>query len=391
MIKYHDYFSMSKEDQSKDERSTFKNEDMTAYASGMLGEFVEAWSGKHYEQGGSLNFQFDPTPGLHAYVTADKHSKTPIHKIVISYDMVFQLACDATSFSRFAAYGLNHPLVRQMLQEKGILLNGLGLMPAGLSEVYCRNTMQSDGLLWVTMHELAHTLQFHDIARTGEEHQSWMTPIGVTDTSGSSPIKTGKEAEIYHTTELAADDEALKKLLMYITIVKQKGYPDGAFQEPHVTSADIWVLVCAIQCFMMRLYSAKPTEFDGNVEGSHPHQAIRFALLYRTLVGVLMRDDVKESTGLHLSEIELSEIVTHAIWVTIFYWSVRHDPWEKMIPFGDASLNLDTPNHRNYYARIVARWDEIRPLIAKHYKHEYFLMTFDRMVRRLSGVPIPSE
>jgi hypothetical protein len=284
-MEYAAYFMMDKEERTKDELAMLLAEEMDEYANGMLSQVVDMWSKEYEEKGGSIKLQFSPNRGFYANASAKKNSNTPIHTVVINYDLRNQLGCDAVSFSRFVAFGLNAPQYRKTLLEQGISLDGLGIMPKGLTEEYCRNTMLSDGLLWVTKHELAHFLQKHEVPRSGNEPMPWMGPMGIRSGIESPTPRTGREAEIY-ATELAADDEALKKLLIYISVIKKRAHPEGQVPDPHITLADIWVLVCALQCFFMRLHSFQTSDFDGSVEGDHPHPAIRFLLLYRTLVGL---------------------------------------------------------------------------------------------------------
>lgn len=384
-----DYFSWEPSRKRKAERGEIDLVALAQYATEMLDQLLSLYKKDYEDAGGSLTLQWSWENGF-AWVNAIGEGE-PIHEVIMNEAYLIHVTCNAFSAHLHITHGLRSPASIKVLEENGIMPTATGYLYPGIDPLIFRNTLRSNSLLFIISHEMAHLLQFHVIVRDGTDWKEWMAPRRM-HASGTDEgeKRTGELAEIYQATELAADYEAVVKLTLYIMAVKVAAFKAGQVKEPFITKADVWVMMVAMFCVFMDFHVKPGEPFTGNIVGDHPHPAVRYRLAITTLIRHLVVN-LREFNEVIFTEENLNEVHNHAFWVSSCFWTERYGNKEALDNFTNAVIEYDSVEAKSFFSAIVPRWDEIRPIIKKHYPDKNYIMIFDDLARRLSGTSHPTN
>lgn len=384
------YIKLSAEDKDTSDFASLNLPALSGWADELLHPILEMYNRNFYiPQNGKLSLQWSRKKTFEAWITSDD-LQFPFHTIWITETLVKQIAADSEAFTRYAIHRLIEPDFSAVWEKQGLTLDGVGVYPQGVNPSNNRQMMLNHGLTWIATHEIAHSLQSHAALRYGVPGVTWIGQSRVSEKPNADESCSDLEAEIFQATELAADYQALKGLIMGLIAQKREGFKRGQVSESFITLTDIWTVFTSIALVFLRFHNFKGKKFDGTVEGHHPHPAIRYLLLTQNLIGILLDEHLKDIGGYSLREIDLAQAMVHSFWVVIMFWADRYEKGAEVINFGEIMTDSETPEIRNYLQKIVSRWDLLRPIVKKSYNNEFFLMQFNIFVRRISGIPAPA-
>ncbi|WP_282349353.1 hypothetical protein [Pseudomonas sp. PS01301] len=387
-----DYLKLSVEDKNKSDKESIDIPALVQFADDFLRQIVDSFNRTYYvPQNGQLSLQWSTESRCAAWINAAKDSSAPFHTIYITYELLIQLAADGYAFTRYAIQWLNRPFHDVFWESKGIEKNGIGIFPLGIDPLQNKRFLMMNSLHWIVSHEIAHSLQSHAAVRSGVPHQAWMGPSHVSESPEGKEPCSDVEAEIFQCTELAADFEALRVLFITLVTSKRAHCKENSIQEDSLTKNDIWTLFLSIALVFLRFHHFDGKRFDGIVKGHHPHPSIRYLLLSQSLIGLIVKTDLKELAGLNFSEEEMFEVMTGTFWVALIFWAERYETDYEVISFGEVVTDPETIEVKRYLSKIVSRWDELRPIIRNIYKNDFLLMEFNIFARRVSGIPLPQD
>lgn len=387
---FEDYLKLSVEAKDKSDKENIDIPLLVQAADDFLGRIVDDFNSRYYvPQNGRLSLQWSTKSICGAWINADKDSSAPFHTICITYALLIQLAADGEAFTRYATQWLSRPFLDGFWESKGIEKNGIGILPLGLDPVQNKNFLMMNSLHWIVSHEIAHSLQSHAAVRSGVPYQAWMGPSHVSENPEGEEPCSDEEAEIFQCTELAADYEASRVLFLNLVASKRIYCKENSLKEDSLTKDDIWTLFLSIAMVFLRFHHFDGKKFDGIVRGHHPHPSIRYLLLSQSLIGLIVQPDFKELARINFSEMEMFEVMTGTFWVALMFWAERYEKDYEVISFGEVVTDPETIEVKSYLAKIVSRWDELRPVIRDIYKNDFLLMQFNIFARRVSGIPVP--
>jgi hypothetical protein len=377
---YLDYFEMSKAEKTRFEQSNFNLQELVRNGSDMLCDLVE--------MSNTMAKWFDQTISLHWLPSAKNFAEVGAaypgsndHIVSITYELLMWMARDADAFIRYAALGLRP--YESELSRLGVIVKDIGVLPHGVEPGLARYWITINTLRWIYCHEVSHSLQGHGKIRDaalGEPSGSQT----VTDSfaENGSPI-TGFPAQIFHVTELAADDEALKILLPQAIFQKRDFHKQGLVSSPILELADIWLILSGLLSMFLMFSHSYREEFDGKVIGKHPHPAVRFKILSRKLTELLIDPINKERGGFDFSIDDIGGVIKNAFFVTLYFRDARYGEGDKesIASFAKVFFGEENEEFKQYFKSIVEVWDDLRPAIAARYRnHHNYIMKWQPWV-----------
>jgi hypothetical protein len=385
-INFSDYKRLSVKEKDEFDKNSVQLPDLIEVAYNNLDPLFKMYNDKFYiPQGGSLSLQWSTKDSVEAWVEANKFSEAPLHEVCITYELIKQLGADAQAFTRYAIHGLN-PIFNDILKSKGVVISGSGFYPNGVNPLVARSLLFDFSINWIISHEIAHSLQSHGTVRYGMPHTKWLAQSH--DTEGNNSCSS-EQAEIFHATELAADYQGFRELIMNIIASKRNAFADKKVNEAEITLSDVWIIFISIALVLLRFHSFKGEKFDGAIKGDHPHPAIRYLILTQSIIGLLIEDYMQDIGGFNFREEDLVKTLSDTFWIATLFWAERHEKGVEMINFAELMTEPESPEIKNYLTKIVTRWDAIRPTIKGGYDNDFHLMEFNIFVRRITGVPVP--
>ncbi|MCQ4271031.1 hypothetical protein NA655_08360 [Pseudomonas kuykendallii] len=378
------YSDLSADKKRKFEEAIFDYPTLIEQAQNHL-EFFIGFNKDHYRgENESIKLTWYEYNGLYAEAVAlnlpGKH-----HEVRISYGTLMELSCDAHALTRFSA-GIRSGELADLYKQFGKTpnLNCHGILPEGLEPAKCQQRLYFHALEWIFHHEAAHLLQNHALYRLdGNGHTQSSLSVAEFGSEEANSI-SGYASEISHVTELAADYEAIYRLLISIAISKRLAAKDGLVPDQNMNETDIWLILGSMASVFLLFYRCNPSPFNGKALGKHPHPAIRFQFAMRAMARQIMSPAFKNEFGIDLDEQRIGWLA-HQVFITCgsnFIQRYERDPNEA-VEFGNLILLDDSIEKAEYYHCIKSHWERLRREIKTHYPdQDFFLMEFDEGITK---------
>ena len=247
------------------------------------------------------------------------------------------------------------------------------LIPSSFSKAESKENMFISALTWVFFHEIAHLNQEHGHIRS-QILQSDNHLIDECNVHKSENLE-GKAAAIYHTTEMAADFEAV-----YICIKELVRHFKGIDLENSIGS-----FACALSCALYKFHGIKPLNTDSAPKGTHPSAIVRLEHLLPHIWEFFDVAAVQSLGEIKLSRSELVYICElHSVTVSLFWFRKQLLTEEKFSEFLH-TRTIDRTGGREYMQTIINTWDEIESEINKNKRFDdpFTLLRFTEQYRKL--------
>lgn len=294
----------------------------------------------------------------------------PIHTVNMYYELARQLyrdideycsyiesECDKSIFDTFFA---SHPEYKEIL-------------PSSFSKSDYRKNMFMSALTWVFFHEIAHLNQEHGYIRS-QILKSDNHLIDECDINNSETLD-GKASAIYHTTEMAADYEAvhtcIKELIRHFK---------GADLED-----SIGIFICALSCAIYKFHGIKSLCIDSEPKGSHPAPIVRLEHVLPHIVEFFNIAWLQSALGINLSRSELAHICERQAVTVGLFWLKKHSLGQEKLGEFLYTRTINRLGGKDYMQTIINTWDDIQPEINKNKRFDdpLALLRFTEQYREL--------
>ncbi|WP_372362186.1 hypothetical protein ACCQ10_03145 [Xanthomonas sp. NCPPB 1325] len=356
-------------------------EDICNLAHDVLSAITRDLNEEHYKDPmSSLTFSWSTQPGFVAWAESNScPSQPPVHKICFSYELAICTYRDAEDFYDFSTFKdeLDLPIIKMLEEVTGKHPSALACFDrqAAVSNMFIA------GITWIYFHEIGHLIQEHGYIREIYSDK----PTGITlvsEANGSlSKALSPRDSEVSHTTEVAADFEAIT---LSISEILRHAFRDSENScDLEFFLGTTYLLAAMLPCLFYRFLDNKHLDAQQLPEGSHPHPVRRLELLIPHIVETLDWHPVRSVTHHMIDRRELVGLIGHAAYIGAIFWLGRHSderPVDPEILF--SIINKDDAG-KQYFRRIVEIWDEIEPKIReiRRYGPEMGVMTITQEFR----------
>lgn len=327
--------------------------------------------GIYSELGGEISLSWSTEQTLNAWARSEGPiGHPPKHRICIHYELVRQIYRDIEGFCDYLDSGIDDKFYAVWFKD---FEQPLDMLPCDFSPEAHRKNMFIAAITWVYFHELGHLKQEHGYIRN-KFLNSDLDTIEECNIYGKEAIE-GRDAAIYHTTEMAADFEAVDLSLSEL-IRHFKG-------EDLKPSA--YLMVCGLSCALYRLHGNKSLLLESEPTGTHPNPLNRLENVIPQIYEFLSIPELTEHTGIELSRKTTVELCIKAASSVGLFWS-RH-LYEKPGDIPDEYFlmgNLERINGKSYLRTIMSTWDEIEPAIqsVRRFGSDFGMLRFTEETRK---------
>ncbi|KAA0982683.1 hypothetical protein FQ192_31285 [Pseudomonas sp. ANT_J12] len=333
---------------------------------------------KYKKLGGKLSVVWSEEKKFNAQAPLSSvFSDPPDHKIIINYELVRQLYRDAENFIEFTQDRRTITLIAKFPAD----FMSLPLLPDEFTKENCIKNMFLASLTWIYFHELAHLNQEHGVVRADGDAMLGMSYADELEIDIPEKIQ-GREALLYHTTELAADAEAttrcISELLRHFADPKRV---NKTHAESDLIAAS-YLLLCGLSCVFYRFNGGVFKVAEDYPSGTHPNSIFRLELIipriYETLEllckGLGYKATRKELLKFTKQAADLGALFTH------FHLSHGKVDISTLVVRG----LLGRGEYNRYMQKIVGAWDEVEVTIRKNtrYPVEPAFLTFTEQYRK---------
>lgn len=302
---------------------------------------------------GSLTMTWSTSPRFNASAhSLGPSSEPPRHKIVLNYELARQLYRDTEYYLEFVDNFHDDKLLP--------LFQGLDFapnVPRYFSHKERAANMFIGALTWVYFHEIGHLWQEHGEIRRQFGDLGEKAELIEECLAESEEQLTGRDAALWHATELAADFHATSTCLFELIRHFASDAIRGKAQDLQPFRAAVYLLTCGISCACYRFYGLRPTDSLPHPVGSHPTPIRRLEVVIPQLFEFL---DNGGAFGMDRRELIL--LCSGAAYSCGFYflgWLKSPEVPENYMLKG----LLNDPSGPSYWKVIVDVWDEIEPRI----------------------------
>lgn len=352
----------------------YKMEDIEIYslATDIISSITNDLNNSLYSKlGGNLSVSWKTDSIFNASAQSNSRvDEPPFHIVIMYYELARQLyrdideycgyiesECDKSIFDIFFA---SHPDYTEIL-------------PSNFSKLDYRKNMFMSALTWVFFHEIAHLNQEHGYIRS-QVLKSDNQLIDECDINNSETLD-GKTSAIYHTTEMAADYEAV-----YTCIKELIRHFKGADLED-----SIGVFICALSCSIYKFHGMKSLCIDSKPKGSHPSPIVRLEHVLPHIVEFFDIAALQSILGINLSRSDLAHICERQAVTVGIFWLKKHSLKQEKLGEFLYTRTINRPGGKEYMKTIISTWDEIEPEINKNKRFDdpLALLRFTKQYREL--------
>lgn len=310
-----------------------------------------------------------PSNSVHAEATM---TGPDAYAAEISYGVIQQAVADSKSFyDQIISIRSSMPAS----SPKYILDAQAGAARYSMNKDEFVNNCTSGAIIWLLLHELAHITQGHIFIGTDGNRTA---PSSINESPKSAPGLTGKDAELSHTKELAADHQA--SFMSAGEMIRHHQENSAAYEF------NLNEMMAGITMMFYRFYGCESDIRIALATGTHPHPILRLEMIIAWIMENM--DFLTKLKGAKFSKAELRLRIVSACWDATYY------SFQAMNPGKSISLEhlplpvLERAGSPGYFSRIVSTWDEVRPTIIDigTYIDEKLLMSFnDEFRERIGG------
>jgi hypothetical protein len=277
------------------------------------------------------------------------------HKITISYGLIQQLYQHSKMYHEFMVKYQDSDYFSHIFQNH----NPKSKLPKFDSPENSINNMLLGGLTWVYFHELGHLIQEHGYIRKKFSSIHSSSSCIEESYSNFNISLQGKDSSIFHTTEFAADFEAIN---FCVTELIRHFFTDDEIKRDvisedsrHEFLSTLYLFVCGLTCTMYLFYGNKKNNLTSSPEGSHPQPIRRLDACIPHLIEKL--DLIfKCIPSMKLNRPEIVYLCIGASHSYGIFWQSSNNNHEIELPEG---IQQD-PHYMSYWRNIIKTWDEIK-------------------------------
>lgn len=366
--------------------------DIYQLAGQVLGTLTrELNAGFYANLGGELSIRWHEGKKFGAYASSSADPAAPMrHSITIYYELVRQVWRDAEGLCEFLRSIPEGTDVDRLYDFYG----DREKLPTCFEEDEQVKNIFVAAITWVFFHELGHLMQEHGVIRA--EFSSTAEGFGLAadvqdfEASGDE-VLAGRKAVVSHTTELAADFEAMN----FYVVELMRHVSDPTFvrveARTEVLAGLVYLMLCGLSLLFFRFNGAKPVAPSVVVEGSHPNPLTRLEInlphLHESLDGKLMRAICSHE----LDRKKLVMLGGKAALSATLYWTMTKTESRQFDERFMLRGLLTNPTILEYLQPIVACWDEMLPRILelRRFGMPTGVMTFTNAFRHRIAEVIP--
>lgn len=313
---------------------------------------------------GELSVVWSEEKKINAWAeSVNKLDKPPNHKIGFHYELIRQLYRDIELYSEYIESQVDQNVFNMWFQDDAQPYDLL--TSYFVKEAYINNMFMA-AITWVFFHELGHLKQEHGYIRNKYTNStiSQIHELNIID----AKIITNEEAAIFHTTEIAADFEAIDTCIF--ELIRQ-------FKGEELKPA-IYQFICGVSCVLYRFHGAKPFQIEYYPQGTHPNPLIRLENIIPQVYEFFSLEAVQEVIGTELSRENMVKICSSAATSVGLFWLRNNDTFMQVEDNYFLMGSWNRPGMKNYLKIIVETWDKIEPDIKKirRFGTEFGLLTF---------------
>lgn len=319
--------------------------------------------GIYAKLGGELTIRWREGRRFGAYASSSADPAAPMrHSITIYYDLVRQVWRDAEGLCEFLRSIPEGTDVDRLYDFYG----DRGKLPTCFEEDEHVKNMFVAAITWVFFHELGHLIQEHGVIRAefGSTAEGLGLAADVQDFEASgNEILVGREAVVSHTTELAADFEAMN--FYVVELLRHVRDPEFVRVEDRteILAGLVYLMVCGLSLVFFRFNGAKPLAPSAVVEGSHPNPLTRLEInlpqIHESLDSKLMRTICSHN----MDRKQLVMLGGKAALSATLYWTMTKTESRQLDERFMMKGLLTNPTGLEYLQPIVACWDEMLPRV----------------------------
>lgn len=284
-------------------------------------------------------------------MSKSKITEPPVHIIEINYGLVISLYRDIDEYCSYIESGFDQETFDVLFET----YSDKSLLPTDLTPENYRKNMFIGALTWVYFHELAHLNQAHIYILNQLLSTSKYIKYTEFDIYNSKNL-TGREANIRHVLELAADFEAIQTCISELV----RHFEGNELKE------SIGVLVSGISCAIYKTHNLDILDLSSEIIGSHPPPIVRLEKILSQIWETL---DLLEQHKIIDIDLNRKELVhkcdINACTAGFFWFRKKHIHPDKLKHF----LHCGTINRtgdKEYLKTIINTWDEVQPAISKN-------------------------
>ena len=302
-------------------------------------------------------------------IPKSKLNEPPVDIITINYGLAVQMYRDIDEYCTYIESGFDNKSFSFFFRDH----LDKSILPTNFEPKDYRKNIFISALTWVYFHELAHLNQEHVYTLNSLLNNKY-SEYEEFNIDNSKSFK-GRNANIHHVLELAADFEAIQVCISELI----RHFKGNELKEA------IGTFVTGISCAIYKTHSLGMSDLNSEVTGSHPPPIVRLEQILPQIWETLDLLEQKKAINIKASRSELVHQCERSSLTSGFFWfRKRHIHPDQLTDF----LHCETVNRvggRNYLQTIISTWDEIEPEINKNRRDKKGLriLTFTKKYRDL--------
>lgn len=315
----------------------------------------------YQEIGGKLSIVWREDESFNASAKIlNRLTDPPNHIIFLNYYLVKELYGDVVAYHEFVENIHYHPDILAVLNT----ISEEPLLPESFIKKDNINNMFMASLTFVFFHELGHLMQQHARIRAvflGNDSDN--LTLDECDVENSI-LLTGKQAAVSHTTELAADANAIARCIH--ELMRQFSHESlvGQDDKGKLFLEVVKLFVSGISSLFYRFRGVDSGRIEEVPLGTHPLPLVRLEMNLPRIYEMLSFDVIDKIMGHKLNREEIVRLVSKSAYSGAFFWLVRNADRSQGIPENYLFKGLlESEELRKYVKCIITTWDEIKPMI----------------------------
>lgn len=297
-------------------------------------------------------------------------NQPPVHRINMHFELVRQLFRDIEEYCDYVESECDKAIFDELFKDDPEYKE---ILPSNFAKADYRKNIFISSLTWVFFHELAHLNQEHGHIRSQvlESDNYLIHECNI----NNSKMLEGEAAAISHTTEMAADFEAVCTCITELI----RHFKGNDLED------SVGTFVCALSCAIYKIHGTESLSINPKPEGTHPPPIVRLEHILPQIWEIFSLPSLQSKIGVNLSRSELVHLCDRIATTVGLFWSRKHlivpEKWGEFLHAG----TINKTEGKEYMRIIINTWDEIEPEISrnKRFNNTFSLLTFTEQYRNL--------
>ncbi|WP_426268861.1 hypothetical protein ACN9MB_11095 [Dyella kyungheensis] len=343
--------------------------DVYFFAQDLLTELARRFEERFFPKPRRLRFAFVTDPNVIAQAVTPYAGQE--HRVEFSQELPRRLFESAWGLvDLLSGARADHPSAKALVEAfPDLFPSGVMTTPYELTPQQMLLEVFSATLTWLFGHEAAHLLQRHAAVRSahlkagndvGKDGQRDLIAVGSILSAGSRSPLRGRDALIFHATELAADLEGLSLAMFYRDPTRQ-----GASAEI-LAPARIYCLVAGSALAFTHFYDLlSKGDLSAEAEGQHPDPTVRLMVLTRNAEELLRQSSVQAVAPWTMDIESVERLLQFAECAVSAAQSIQHGG-PPLLPIFSRMLS-EQKQVKRYFESLEPVWTDLRPSIVQAY------------------------